>query len=107
MLLRAFFANVLADLQFAQLSNEPGAEDEREKHCRQTRVDGANRDVAKDVEWAEVALKNVVEEVVEHLSAEPPRGVRLRRLVRRSSPCRCSSFFLPGNLFLASDRPAA
>ncbi len=72
MLLRAFFADVLADLQFAQAPNQPGAEDQAEKHGRQARVDRSNGDVSKNVQRAEVTLQNVVEQVVEHFSAVPP-----------------------------------
>ena len=47
--LRAFFADELADLQFAQAANGPRPEHEREHERRQAGHRGANRDVAKNV----------------------------------------------------------
>jgi len=75
-LLWALFANVLSDLQFPQAANEPRAEDEREKHCREARIDRSNGDVAKHVQRAEVTLQNLIKEEVKHPSAEPPRVAR-------------------------------
>src|SRR5580692_3769848 len=49
MLLRAFLADVLPNLQFAQAPNEPRTKHQAEEHRRQARVDGANRDVSKNV----------------------------------------------------------
>src|SRR5207344_1946614 len=67
MLLRAFFTDVLPDLQLAQAPNQPRSKDEAEKHGGQARVDGSNGDVAKNIQRAEVTLQDVVEEVVKHL----------------------------------------
>src|SRR6266853_4911469 len=67
MVLRTFLANILADLQLAQLADQPGPEHQREKHGGKARVNRANSDVAKYVERAEIFLQDVVEKVVEHL----------------------------------------
>ena len=66
MLLRTFFADVLPDLELAQTANQPRAKNQREEHRGQAGVDGAHRDVTKNVERAEVAPQNFDEEVVEH-----------------------------------------
>ena len=49
MLLRAFFADVLPNLQFAQAPDEPRTKHQAEEHRRQARVDGSNRDVSKNI----------------------------------------------------------
>src|SRR5215472_15018469 len=67
MRLWTFFADVLANLKIAQTANQPRAKNECEKHRGQARVDGANSDVAKYVQRAEVATQNFDEEVVKHL----------------------------------------
>src|SRR5271167_1919402 len=67
MLLRAFFANVLADLQLTQATNEPRTKHKAEKHRRQAGVNRSNGNVAKNVKRAKVTLQNVVEQVVKHL----------------------------------------
>src|SRR5258708_18967160 len=69
MVLRAFFANVLANLHLAQLADQPRPEYQREEHGGKTRVNRANGDVAKYVERTEIFLQDVVEDVVEHLVA--------------------------------------
>src|SRR5437879_13265338 len=71
-LLRTFFTDVLLDLQLVQLANDPGAEDERKKKRRQARVSCAHRDVAKNVQRAEVTAQHFKEQVIEHLSDAPP-----------------------------------
>src|SRR5712672_4602106 len=69
MILRTFLANLLADLQLAQLADQPRPEHQRQKHSGQTRVNRPHRDVAKYVEGAEIFLQDVVEQVVKHLVA--------------------------------------
>ena len=67
MILRAFLADVLANLKLAQLADQPRAEYKGEKHPGEAGVHGAHGDVAKHVERAEIFLQRVVEEVVKHL----------------------------------------
>src|SRR5260370_32481077 len=71
-LLRALFPDKLADLQFAEAADQRWAGDQRQKHGREARIHRAHGDVTKNIQGAEVALKYVVKEVVEHLSAVPP-----------------------------------
>src|SRR5258707_13642304 len=71
MVLRTFLANIFADLQLAQLADQPRPENQRQKHGGETRVKRPHRDVAKYVEKAEIFLQDVVEKVVEHLVARP------------------------------------
>ena len=72
MLLRAFFANELADLQFAEAADQRGAEDQREEHRREACIHGTNRDVTKNIQRADVLAQDLIEEVVKHLSSVPP-----------------------------------
>src|SRR6267154_2414121 len=69
MVLRTFLANIMADLQLAQLADQPGPEHQREEHSGKARVNRAKGDVAKYVERAEIFLQDVIEKVVEHLVA--------------------------------------
>src|SRR5204863_5269580 len=68
-LLRAFFANELADLQFAEAADQRGAEDQREEHRREACIHGTNRDVTKNIQRADVLAQDLIEEVVKHLSS--------------------------------------
>src|SRR5258708_8386583 len=72
-LLWAFFADVLPDLQFADPADQRWAEGKTKKHSLETRVHSPHGDVAKNIERAEVALQGVVKEVVKHFSALPLR----------------------------------
>ena len=47
--LRAFFADKLADLQFAQAADQRRAEGQRQKHGREAGVHGSYGDVAKNI----------------------------------------------------------
>ena len=67
--LGTFFADVLANLKLAQLANQPRTKDQRQEHRGQAGVNRAHRDVAKNVERAEVAPQNFDEDVVKHPSA--------------------------------------
>ena len=67
--LGTFFADILANLKLAQLANQPRTKDQRQEHRGQAGVNRAHRDVAKNVERAEVAPQNFDEEVVKHPSA--------------------------------------
>src|SRR5712692_2488258 len=78
--LRAFFANVLADLQFAQLADQPRPENKRQKHRGETGVHRANGDVPEYIKWAEIFLQDVVEKVVEHLVPHLLRALELWRV---------------------------
>src|SRR5258706_6091611 len=69
MVLRTFLADILADLQLAQLADQPRPENQRQKHGGETRVNRPHRDVAKYVEGAEIFLQDVVEKVIKHLVA--------------------------------------
>src|ERR1700719_2039904 len=80
MVLRAFFANILANLHLAQLANQPRPKYQREEHGGETRVNSANRDVAKYVERTEIFLQDVVKKVVEHLVAHLLRVLEFRRM---------------------------
>src|SRR6267378_5160475 len=71
-LLRPFLADVLSNLQFAQLADQPRPKHQRQKHRRQTRICRAHGDVAEHVQGAEIFLQHMVEEVVKHPSAPPP-----------------------------------
>ena len=71
-LLRALFADKLADLQFAKPADQRWAKGQPKKHNRETRVHGPHSDVAKNIQRAEVALQRVIKEVVKHFSALPP-----------------------------------
>src|SRR5260370_36509263 len=86
MVLRAFFANVLANLHLAQLADQPRPEYQREEHGGKTRVNRANGDVAKYVERTEVFLQDVVDDVVEPLGAGPLRELEVRRVARAQTP---------------------
>src|SRR5690349_13784782 len=91
MLLGPFLADVLSDLQLAQLADQPRPEYQREEHCGEAGVNRAHGDVPEHVEWREVALQQVVEKVVEHLSGGPLRAPRpprrdARATGRRSFP---------------------
>src|SRR5258706_7142870 len=83
MVLRAFFANVLANLHLAQLADQPRPEYQREEHGGKTRVNRANGDVAKYVERTEIFLQDVVEDVVEHLVADLLRVLEVPRVHRQ------------------------
>src|SRR6266478_5210263 len=85
MVLRTFLANILADLQLAQLAYQPRPEHQREEHGSKARVDRANGDVAKYVERAEIFLQDVVEKVVEHLVADLLRVLEFRRVHREQT----------------------
>ncbi len=85
MVLRAFFANVLANLHLAQLADQPRPEYQREEHGGKTRVNRANGDVAKYVERTEIFLQDVVEDVVEHLVADLLRVLEFRRVHREQT----------------------
>src|SRR5882762_3741220 len=67
MVLRAFLANILADLQLAQLADQPRSENQRQEHGGETRVNRPYRDIAKYVERAEIFLQEVVEHLVARL----------------------------------------
>src|SRR5262245_2276223 len=71
--LRALLADLLADLEAAEAVDEPPAEEERDQH----RGDDGHRrpegDVAEDVEGDGPGVQ-LVEEVVEHQAAVPPRA---------------------------------
>src|SRR5262249_12609116 len=74
--LLTFLTNVCSDLHLAYAATQPQSEKKCTKHCREARVNGANSDVAKHIQRAEVSPQNFVEEVVKHLSAGPPRAAR-------------------------------
>jgi len=63
----------LRELQIGQYIREEGPQ-EHKKKARQTRINSANRDVPENVQWAEIFLQRMVEEVIQHLVA----GLRCR-----------------------------
>ena len=75
MLLRSFFANLLADVPPLQLIDQRAAKEERDQQRRYRRVSGAEGDVLENVEGLyeipllvpEVHVKEFVKEVVDHL----------------------------------------
>jgi hypothetical protein len=64
--LGAFFANELADLKFAHLGDEPGAQEDTEEERRDAGEGSPERDVTEDTEAAHSRIKAIVEEVIEH-----------------------------------------
>src|SRR5580704_17871279 len=65
------FANKLFHLQIAQPVNHPGPEQKRNQKRRKARDRRANRDVAKNVQRAEIWAQYIKEKVVEHFSPSP------------------------------------
>src|SRR5262245_15125560 len=51
--------NDLADLKLPQLVDQPGAERQADRECRQTRRGGTERDVSGDIEDRERRVKRV------------------------------------------------
>src|ERR1700681_4822594 len=80
MVLRPFLTNILADLQLAQLANQPGSKYKREKHGGEAGIYRAYGDVAKNVERAEIFLQDMVEKVVKHLVSHLLRAFEPRRV---------------------------
>ena len=98
-ILRAFFSDVLANLQLAQLADQPRTEHESEKHAGEASVHGAHGDVAKHVERAEIFLQRVIEEVVKHLVPRLFTGsLRLAGRSGRATRRRCVPFLRRANL---------
>ena len=67
--LRAFLADVLADLKLAQLADQPRPQRDAQEQRREAGESRAERDVAEDAERADVAVKLFVEEEVEHATS--------------------------------------
>src|SRR5580698_9109261 len=63
--LRAFFADVLADLKLAQLLNDVGADKQAYQQRRQRGEGGPEREIAKDAEWVKERKELFVEQPVE------------------------------------------
>ena len=63
---RTFFANVLSDLEFAQLGDQPGSQRDAQKQRGDAGESRAQREVAKDAEAADGGIELLVEKVVEH-----------------------------------------
>ena len=94
--LGAVFADVLADLEFAQLLNDVRADEERDEQRRERGKGGAKREIAKDTEWMEERKELFVQQPIKQGSSSARRGgiqvdftgtgahVALTRVVRAS-----------------------
>ena len=65
MRLRAVFADVLADLEFAQLLDDVGADEERDEQRGERRKGGAKSEIAEDPEGVKERKQLFVEQPVE------------------------------------------
>ena len=73
---RAFFANVLPDLEVAQAADYQGPDDQGSEQGSQTGERCAERDVAKDAERRNIMLQLQVQQPVEQFASElQPSGV--------------------------------
>ena len=64
--LRAVFADVLADLELAEPSDQPGAKDDAQKQRGHAGEGGAKGQIAENPEGREVLVQNLIEEPVKH-----------------------------------------
>jgi hypothetical protein len=69
MVLRTVFADVLADLKFAQLLNDEGPDEESNEHCSETGKSGSERQIPEDAEGSEVREKFLIKEPVKQTSS--------------------------------------
>lgn len=67
--LRTFFADVLADLELAQLLDDEGTDDERNEKGRERREGSAEGQIAKDAERVEERKEILVEQPIEHMDS--------------------------------------
>ena len=63
------FADVLADLKFAQLLDDEGPDEEGDEHCGETGESGAERQIPEDAEGSEVGKKFLIKEPVKQTSS--------------------------------------
>jgi len=63
---RAFFADVLSHLKFAELGDEPGSEGDAQKQRGDAGEGGTKGMVAEDAEAADGGIELLVEKVVEN-----------------------------------------
>src|SRR6185312_16781842 len=82
--LRAVLPDDLADLLLLELADEPGREEEGEEHRRDGRGDGAEREVAEDVQPPEPfgPVAQWKEELVQHSGGSGGTGVGGEAAVR-------------------------
>ncbi len=74
--LRPVFADVLADLKFAQLLDDVGADEQGDQQRRERRKGGAEREIAKDPERVKEREQLFVEQPVKQEDSNA-RGFRL------------------------------
>ncbi len=72
--LGAVFADVLADLEFAQLLDDVRADEQRDEQRGERREGGAEREIAKDAEGVKERKELFVEQPVKQVASEG--GVR-------------------------------
>ena len=67
--LRTVFTDVLADLEFAQLIDDEGPNEEGDEHCSETGKSGPERQIPEDAEGSEVGEKLLIKEPVKQTSS--------------------------------------
>jgi hypothetical protein len=69
MVLGTVFADVLADLKFAQLLDNEWTDEEGDEHCGETGKSGPERQIPEDAEGSEVGKKLLIKEPVKQTSS--------------------------------------
>jgi len=83
--LRSVFANVLANLELAQLLNDPGTDEQRDQQRSKRGEGGAKSEIAEDPERGERTKKLFVEQPVKQWPPEP-EWARFRLIYRPRAP---------------------
>src|SRR5581483_10948370 len=80
-----FFADVLANLELAQLFDDIWSDNERDQQRRERSKCGAERQIPEDAEWSEVREKLLIQEPVEQI--HPPANFRYFRFILQVEFC--------------------